>query len=202
MLGSLRGKVLEVCGRTALLEINGLGYEVELSARDVAVCAPGTETFVYVHQRITEDEQTLYGFTDVACRSLFKLLIDVHGVGPRLAMAILSAFDTAGFVAAVMQRDFMRLQQVPGVGRKTAERLTVELNDRLKNFAGAGTQTPPATGAADGGNFGETVAALTGLGYREAESVRVVREVTAPGMSTEALLVAALARLGGPAKHV
>lgn len=199
MIGSLRGKLLRVDGNIALIETGGVGYEVEVpgSALRVLPQPPADEVFVYIHHIVREDTQHLCGFADFSSRALFRILIKVNGVGPKLALSVLSTFAVAEFIEIVLSGKPAQLQMIPGVGKKTAERLMVELHDRLRKFQDAGTlsiQTPVASGTAPRENFEEAVAALTSLGYRETESIRYVKAVAGgEGMTTEQLIVAALA---------
>ena len=132
MIGSLRGEVLERWGDgTVLIDVAGVGYEVTVSPRTFGELEPTTSAFLYIHHHIREDDQTLYGFLTRDERSTFKTLIATHGVGPALALAILATYPPAALVDVVANGDFGALKAVPGVGPKTAQRLLVELRDRL-----------------------------------------------------------------------
>jgi holliday junction DNA helicase RuvA len=161
VIGSLRGSVLErnVDG-TVLLEVGGVGYLVAVSTRVLAELEPGTPVFLYVHHHIREDAQTLYGFTSRDERQTFQVLIGTHGIGPALAMAVLAVHPPAALFDVVAGNDVGALTLVAGIGRKTAERLIVELRDRLS--------VPVLEGAGTGGSasaVADVRDALAGLGY-------------------------------------
>ncbi len=134
MLGSIRGKVLRLDGFCALIETAGLGYEVEVPARVLSALQPGQECFLYLHQQIREDAQLLFGFGQVSDRELFRELLKISGIGARTALALISSLSPAELHEAVIAEDVRLLSTVPGIGRKTAERLIVELKDRLKRL--------------------------------------------------------------------
>ena len=198
MIGSLRGTLLQVDGVTALIEVNGIGYEVEMPITSLSHFQKNTEIFVYIQQIVREDAHLLYGFHDFSSRALFRELIKVSGVGPKMALAVLSTFDVQSFIATILQGRSTALQQIPGVGKKTAERLVVELSDRLSKFtlkcmpAPEGTMAPQAQNAV---NFDEAVNAMIALGYKENESLRYVKAAIEnnPNAQTDELIVAALA---------
>lgn len=192
MIGSLRGKLLLVENQTALIEVLGVGYEVEMPSSALAELKQGDEVFVYIQHVVREDAELLYGFPDIASRSLFRALIKVSGVGPKMAIAVLSTFDVSSFIGTVLEGNSRSLQNIPGVGKKTAERLVVELKDRLKDFAhDAGTLVSSETHG--NGCFDEAVAALCALGYRENDAVRYAKAAYKDGMTTEQLIVDTLA---------
>ena len=122
MIGSLRGKLLLVDGVTALIEVLGVGYEVEMPVTSLTKFQKGQEVFVYIQQVVREDAHLLYGFYDLSSRALFRELIKVSGVGPKMALAVLSTFDVQSFIQTVLSGRSQALQQIPGVGKKTAER--------------------------------------------------------------------------------
>jgi holliday junction DNA helicase RuvA len=191
MIGSLRGAVLErnVDG-TVLLEVGGVGYLVAVSTRVLAELEPGTAVFLYVHHHIREDAQTLFGFTSRDDRQTFQVLIATHGIGPALAMAILATHPPAALFDVVANNDVAALTLVPGIGKKTAERLIVELRDRLSVpvLDGAGT-SGSASAVADVRD------ALAGLGYGTDEIRDVLRELPSDADSAT-LLRDALKSLG------
>ena len=191
MIGSLRGSVLErnVDG-TVLLEVGGVGYLVAVSTRVLAELEPGTAVFLYVHHHIRDDAQTLFGFTSRDDRQTFQVLIKTNGIGPALAMAVLATHPPAALFDVVSNNDVAALTLVPGVGKKTAERLIVELRDRLSvpMLDGAGT-SGSASAVADVRD------ALASLGYGTDEIRDVLRELRSDADSAT-LLRDALKSLG------
>jgi holliday junction DNA helicase RuvA len=192
VIGSLRGSVLErTTDSTVLLEVGGVGYLVTVSHRTLAELEPSSTTFLYVHHHIREDNQTLYGFATREERGTFQVLIGAHGIGPALAMAVLATHPPLALVDIVANNDTAALSLVPGVGKKTAERLIVELRDRLS--------IPVLENAGATGSQGSAVAdvreALTGLGYGTDEVRDVLRELSGDTDSAT-LLREALKSLG------
>ena len=175
MIASLHGVVLDrALDGTVLLEVGGVGYEVTVSPRVLAELEPTTTAFLFVHHHIREDAQTLYGFLGREERATFQVLLATHGVGPALAMAILATHPPAALVDIVAGADAAALTLVPGVGRKTAERLLIELKSRLA------VPVLDAAGAPAGSSVvGDVREALTGLGYGPEEIREAVRELTA-----------------------
>jgi Holliday junction DNA helicase RuvA len=190
VIGSLRGSVLErnVDG-SVLLEVGGVGYLVTVSSRVLAELEPGTPVFLYVHHHIREDAQTLYGFTSRDDRSTFQALIATHGIGPALAVAILATHPPAALFDVVSNNDAAALTLVPGIGKKTAERLIIELRDRL---------SVPVLDSSDGSSVSAVADvrdALAGLGYGTDEIRDVLRELPT-GADSSTLLRDALKMLG------
>jgi Holliday junction DNA helicase RuvA len=191
MIGSLRGEVLERgLDGTVLVEVGGVGYVVVVSPRTLPELEPTSTVFLHIHHHIREDDQTLYGFATREERSTFQTLIATHGVGPALAMAILATHPPAALVDIVASGDVGALTLVPGVGRKTAERLLVELKSRLAVPAYDRDLDP--VGAPSGGSaVGDVREALSGLGYGTDEIRDALRElpgdVDAPTLLRDAL---------------
>ena len=179
MIGSLRG---ELCDREAdeiLVEVAGVGYRVTVTpSTAVTLGDVGDEVRVHVHHHIREDAQTLYGFASRHERVCFEALIGAHGVGPSLAMAILSVHDPAALARAVADADLAALCLVPGVGKKTAERLLVELKSRLDV---PDAPSPVTTSSDAPGALTEVREALVGLGYRDDEIQAVVADLPSEG---------------------
>lgn len=175
MIGSLRGEVLERgLDGTVLVEVGGVGYVVTVSPRALAELEPSSGAFLYVHHHIREDAQTLFGFLSRDERSTFQILIATHGVGPALAMAMLATHPPSALVDIVADGDVAALTLVPGVGKKTAERLLVELKSRLSIPA----LDPVGSGAQSGGSaIGDVREALAGLGYGTDEIREALREL-------------------------
>ena len=191
MIGSLRGTVLERLddGR-ALVEVNGVGYLVTVTPRTLAELEPTSPVFLYVHHHIREDAQMLFGFLRRDERATFDVLVATHGIGPALAVAILGTHSPSALVDIVAGSDLGALTLVPGVGKKTAERLLVELRNRLDlpmldaPTTGSGTTT-----------IGNVREALSGLGYGSEEIRDAMRDLPESG-SAEELLRDALRLLG------
>ena len=193
MIGSVRGTVLERAeDATVLLEVGGVGYLVTVTPRTLAELEPGSTAFLHVHHHIREDAQTLYGFLQRDERVTFQVLINTHGVGPAMAMAILATHSPAALVDVVATADLAALTLVPGVGKKTAERLLVELRNRLNlpmlEPVGAG-------GGGAGTAVGDVREALAGLGYGPDEVRDALRELPSD-VAAATLLRDALKLLG------
>jgi len=182
VIGSLRGQVLErdLAG-TVLLEVAGVGYVVHVAQRALAELEPGSTAFLHVHHHIREADQQLYGFLTRDERTTFQTLIAAHGVGPALGMAILSTHPPAALVDIVAAQDNAALTLVPGVGKKTAERLLVELKSKLS--------VPVLDGASTGGSsaLADVREALIGLGYGDAEIRDTLRDLPSGGDSAALL---------------
>ncbi len=192
MIGSLRGVVLErFAPATVLLEVGGVGYLCAVTTSTFAELEPTVSTFLHVHHHIREDAQTLFGFTSRTERDTFNVLIATHGIGPSMAMAILSTYSPTALITIVSSGDTAALTVVPGVGKKTAERLMVELKSRLHldGIADAGSGDSVQSAAAD------VREALNALGYGPEEVRDVMRQLTGGGDS-ESMLRDALALLG------
>ena len=175
MIGSLRGEILErnIDG-TVLLEVANVGYLVTVSQRVIPELEPGSSTFLLIHHHIREDAQTLFGFTSNEDKATFQILLATHGVGPAMAMSVLATHPAASLVDIVANNDIAALQLVPKVGKKTAERLIVELKNRLSldvlDGGGAG-----ASGGSS--SVADVREALAGLGYGTDEIRDVLREL-------------------------
>ncbi|MBK9178420.1 MAG: Holliday junction branch migration protein RuvA [Acidimicrobiales bacterium] len=195
MIGSLRGTLVErdPAGE-ALIEVGGVGYRVQLSpAGLVALGEPGREVFVHVHHHVREDADTLYGFATRDERVCFEALLGAHGVGPALALGILSVHSPAELRRAVADDDLDALCLVPGVGRKTAARLALELKSRLA-VPDVDLTVPGSADAADRSPLADVREALAGLGYAPDEVRAALRDLPTSG-DPAALLREALQRL-------
>lgn len=194
MIGRLRGALVHKEAPFVLLDVGGIGYEIEVTAG--AFCrlpAPGAECILYTHMIVREDAQLLFGFADLAERSLFRDLIRVNGIGSRMALGIVSAMPAADFARCVRDGDTGALMRLPGIGRKSAERLVVEMRDRL----GERLEASPADGDADvihADPAREAIAALEALGYRPQEAVRMVQSVDNEGLESGEIIRRALQR--------
>lgn len=183
MIGSLRGEVLDRnLDTTVLIEVAGVGYVVSVIERTLAELEPGTETFLYIHHHVTETAETLFGFRAKDERITFQTLIKTNGVGPSIAMAVMATHPPTALVDIVANNDVAALTMVSGIGKKTAERMMVELRDRLSlPMFDAGDV--PTTGSA----VAEVREALAGLGYGTDEIRDVLRDL--PSDATSATLL-------------
>lgn len=197
MIGRLRGVLVRKEPPTLLVDVGGVGYELEAPMTTFYDLPPVGETVtLHTHLVVREDAHLLYGFARDAQRRQFRALLKVNGVGPRVALAVLSGLTEGDLARCVATEDVARLTQVPGIGRKTAERLIVELRDRLSAEAGephAAAAPLPETRDP----VGEAVSALIALGYKPPEASRLVRGVPGQGLSTEEIIRHALKAAAG-----
>ncbi len=196
MIGYLSGVLRDKQPPSLLIDVQGVGYEVEAPMTTFYdLPEVGQQITLYTHLAVREDAHTLYGFGKVSDRSLFRTLIKVNGVGARMALTILSGMDAGHFALCVQTGDTAALVKLPGVGKKTAERLVVEMRDKLADWtpdSGAVTKRG-TTHAPDVANpVEEAVGALIALGYKAPEASRMVRSVDAAGLGTEEIIRAAL----------
>jgi Holliday junction DNA helicase RuvA len=190
MIGSLRGRIASKSPPQLTVDVGGLGYELEAPMSTFFhLPAVGEEVRLLTHLVVREDAHVLYAFATEEERRLFRSLIKVSGVGPKIALALLSGISVPAFAECVQREDIAALTRIPGVGRKTAERLIVEMRDRL-------SAPVPGSGAAAGvpGASAESEAygALVALGYRPAEATRLLKAVGPGTHSTEELIRRAL----------
>lgn len=189
MIARLEGRVVEHDGVRVVVDVQGIGYELDVTS-SVLELLPGSAALLVLHTHmvVREDGHYLFGFVSRAEREMFRALIKVNGVGPKVAMALLSAMQLGALARALASEEIGLLTRVPGVGRRTAERLIVELRDKLGSVA-AGTGAG-ATAMGSGARAGNPVAddaesALIALGYRPAEASRWVGAVLTPAMPVE-----------------
>jgi len=198
MISRLRGTLLEINPPDLLIEVaGGIAYDVEIpSTAFESLSECGQEITLYTHLVVREDAHSLYGFMTPTERGLFRLLIKASGVGPKLAMVILSWFKPTEFVQCIQARDSKRLTQVPGIGKKTGERLIIEMRDRVSrlsipaldlNLSAEQAHLPQSIPARE-----EAISALLSLGYRLDEANRAVSRVEQKDLSSEALIREAL----------
>lgn len=195
MIGRIRGTLLEKQAPELLVDVAGVGYEIQAPMTTFyQLPAPGENVVLHTHLIVREDAHLLFGFASREERSLFRALIKVNGVGPKLALAILSGMDVDAFVRCVRDNDTNALVRLPGVGKKTAERLLVEMRDRLRDWhvdgviVAEGSAQLPQTKD----NLLEAESALISLGYKPQEAARMVASVKSDGASSEELIRAAL----------
>jgi holliday junction DNA helicase RuvA len=191
MIGSLRGRISSKTPPQLTVEVGGVGYELEAPMSTFFhLPAVGQDVRLLTHFVVREDAQLLYGFATEDERRLFRSLLRVSGIGPKIGLALLSGISVEAFVQCVQNQDVAALVRVPGIGRKTAERLLVEMRDRLKpageGDSGAVTVAPGASPEA------EAFGALVALGYRPAEATRLLKAAGPGTHSTEELIRRAL----------
>jgi Holliday junction DNA helicase RuvA len=195
MIGTLAGVLAFKSPPHLLLEVGGVGYEVEAPMSTFySLPAVGERTRLLTHLVVREDAHVLYGFASIEERALFRNLLKVSGVGPRIALAILSGGTAATFAHAVREHDAASLTRIPGVGRKIAERLIVEMRDRIDEAGAGPALNGLGSGAAPAGAEAEAYSALVSLGYKPVEATRLLKGVGAEldGLSTEELIRRAL----------
>ncbi|MFK7795599.1 MAG: Holliday junction branch migration protein RuvA [Gammaproteobacteria bacterium] len=194
MIGRLQGQLVYKQPPGLMIDVNGVGYEIDAPMStfyQLPEC--GNNITLHIHMIVREDAQTLYGFHDLADRSLFRTLLKVNGVGAKMALTILSGMDANGFKNCIKFGDVDALVRLPGVGKKTAERLVVELRDRLDNDSSA-----PVVGdvgvnpGAVRNHIEEAISALTALGYKGPEAMRMIKNVQDETSSCEDLIRLAL----------
>lgn len=194
MIGRLRGILLEKQVPYLLLDVQGVGYELEAPISTFYVLPElGTEVTLYTHLVVRDDAHLLYAFASEKERGLFRSLIRVNSVGAKLGLSILSGIDAESFARCIQEGDIDSLTQLPGVGKKTAQRLIVEMRDRFfdaleDKMTGA---LPNLTGLSQGA-VADAISALVALGYKSQEANRVVRQLNTDGLATEEIIRQAL----------
>lgn len=192
MIGRLRGRLAEVADNVVLIDVRGVGYEVEVSAPALIMLTAATdEVELHTHLVVREDVQALFGFASAAERDLFRSLIKINGVGPKLGVTLLSAFAPDEFARCIAERDTATLKKVPGVGQRTAERLVVDLKDRLDTAFPAVAAVPEKPN----GVALDAEQALVSLGYRGSEARGAIEQVFVEGAPVEDLIRRALKRM-------
>jgi Holliday junction DNA helicase RuvA len=195
MIGRLRGTLLDKKPPQLLLDVGGVGYEVEAPMSTFyQLPAVGGEVVLHTHLVVREDAHLLFGFGSERERSLFRALIKVNGVGAKMALAILSGMNADTFARCIQEDDAASLTRLPGIGKKTAERLIVEMRDRLADWQEAGVLpvVMAAPGAMVRDEVKDAVSALIALGYKPPEASRMVSAVATDGRSSEEIIREAL----------
>lgn len=201
MIGFLRGTLLDKQPPFITLDVNGVGYELEVPMTTLfQLPASGQSLELHTHLVVREDAQLLFGFYTRQDRQMFRELIRLKGVGPKLALALMSGMSAEELIACVHAEDIKQLTRVPGVGKRTAERLLVELKGKFKDWdvpaglplRGGETETSRPAGSAEQ----DAVSALVSLGFKPAEASRAVRAVFAEDLGSEDLIRLALRGLG------
>jgi len=195
MIGCLIGEVFALEAPTVLLNVNGVGYEVDTPLSTFCQLQKGQKVTLWTHLTVREDAQLLYGFLDAQEKTIFRTLLKVNGVGPRMALGILSTLSIDLLIHTVENEDINTLIKVPGVGRKTAERLMIELRDRFKTLASGSTAVNSTTTQiqfSSNSPVAEAEAALQSLGYKPAEAQKLINAVKADFTETSDIIRAAL----------
>jgi holliday junction DNA helicase RuvA len=195
LIGFLRGRLVAKSPPTLLLDVNGVGYEVEAPMTTFySLPEIGREAHLYTHLVVREDAQLLFGFSSQGDRALFRALIKVNGVGARLALTLLSGLSVDDFYRCVQDHDAAALVRLPGIGKKTAERLIIEMRDRLPAGNHGEIRAAAVSGMADGepSPMQEAVSALIALGYKNLDAQRMVKKVAAGGKTSEEIIRSAL----------
>lgn len=196
MIGYLKGRLTQKSPPQLVIEVSGVGYELEAPMSTFyALPDLGQELHLFTHLAIRDDAHTLYGFASEAERALFRQLIRISGVGGRMALAILSGITVEGFVRCVQEEDSATLTRVPGVGKKTAERLMVEMRDRIPDSVLVAVSATAATPARVNPE-GEAFSALVALGYKGAEVTRMLNMIETRKLSAEEIIRRALQDAG------
>ena len=196
MIGRIHGTLLQKEPPAMLVDVGGIGYELEAPMTTFYdLPATGSEVTLYTHLVVREDAHLLFGFSRASQRSLFRSLLKVNGIGPRVALAILSGMNEDEFALCVSSEDIARITKVPGIGKKTAERLIVEMRDKVE----AGDVALPAgtTSVLPTDPASEAVSALMALGYKGNEASRLVRNVSGENLTTEDIIRQALRNIAG-----
>jgi Holliday junction DNA helicase RuvA len=191
VIGHLRGRLVRKAPPALILDVNGVGYELEAPMSTFyRLPELGSDVELHTHLVVREDAQLLYGFATEDERRLFRDLLRVTGIGPKIGLALLSGIDVETFMRCVESEDAAALTRIPGIGRKTAERLLIEMRDRIRALG----QLPPAAArsSAGSGARAEAFAALVALGYRPVEVNRLLQGVEQEGAGTEELIRRAL----------
>lgn len=193
MIGRLRGQLLEKDAPHLLVEVQGVGYELDAPMSTVIeLPATGSEVTLHTHLVVREDAQNLYGFLSLTERNLFRSLIRISGVGPKMALALLSGMSAEDLIRCVENQDAALLTRLPGIGKKTAERLVIELRDRVRELP---ARTAPPSGGLQAGNGDartDAISGLVALGYKPAEASQLLRNLPDNGLASDELIRQAL----------
>lgn len=200
MIGRLKGVLLEKHLPDLLIDVKGVGYELQAPMTTFYTLPErGEEIILYTHFIVREDTQQLYGFAKLAERALFRLLIKVNGVGPKLALAILSNFEPDGFVHCIANNDENMLVRIPGVGRKTAQRLILDMKDKVKDWYAGDLNERTFTTSSTVSNVSgksnqsqEAISALIALGYKPQEASQAVNKIMKDDLTAEQMIRLAL----------
>ena len=195
MIAWLEGKLLSVKAPVVVLNVGGVGYELEVPMPTVyELSAVGEQLQLFVHMVVREDAQLLYGFAELNSRNIFRELLKISGVGPKVALAILSTFSAQDFFACIASEEVAQLVAVPGIGKKTAERLMVEMKNRFADqMDGENAEVSSATRT----NKQDAMDALQALGYKQGDIVKALKGIDTTEMSSEQIIRSGLQVLSG-----
>ena len=196
MIGRLRGEIVYKQPPYLMVDVNGVGYELESPMSTFYhLPAEGEQVTLFTHLAIRDDAHVLYGFFNESERTLFRTLLRISGVGAKMGLAILSGMSAEEFARCVQGDDTAALMRLPGLGKKTAERLVIEMRDRLDRLELSGTVSVESGSKATGAKVtpvSDAVGALVALGYKPVEANRMVRSVESEGLASEEIIRAAL----------
>jgi len=194
VIGRLVGYIVEKIPPELMLDVNGVGYELTASMTTFyELPAIGEKVTLYTHFQVKEDSQSLYAFKSKGERALFRILIKVNGIGPKMALSVLSSMSSDELIANVQESDVTALTRIPGVGKKTAERLIIELRDKLGQAAKNDLfSTPEVLRQVQADPRQEAEAALISLGYKSQEAAKAIAKVPVSSDSSEQVIKAAL----------
>ena len=197
MIGRIRGRLIEKQPPFLLVDVQGVGYEIEAPVSTLAACPSiGEEITLHTHLIVREDAHVLCGFISEQERQLFRHLIKVNSVGAKLALGILSGMSAEGFVRCVQEKNTAALTKLPGVGKKTAERLIIEMRDRLQDMnirpSLSLEQSGTVASSGDQRALDDALSGLISLGYKPQEATRLLQHVDLSGLSSEAMIKSAL----------
>lgn len=192
MIGFLRGTLLEKDAPNLTLEVSGIGYEIQMAMSGFAHLPPvGKEAALHIHMVTREDGSFLYGFINKDQRSLFRALIKISGIGPKMALTILSAMEPSAFARHLANNDTAAFEHISGIGAKTAKRLVIEMKDKITEWENAGMDIDAAAGS----SVRDAVGALVALGYKPHEARHALSELQDKNLSSEELVRLALKKI-------
>jgi Holliday junction DNA helicase RuvA len=194
MYDYIKGEVAETDRDCAIVDAGGVGYRIHTSAQSLLHLKPGQSAKLYCQLVVREDAHTLFGFYTPEERAMFIRLTGVSGIGPKVALAILSAMKLSDIAAAIITSDESAFQRIPGVGKKTAQRIIIDLAEKIATTEAIDTGGEAPAGPAD--KEAEAVSALVTLGYNRTEAMRAVSSIKNLGDTTEELILMALKRMG------
>lgn len=193
MIGRLQGQLIEKNPPELLIDVRGVCYEIFAPMSTFYRLGDlGSETSLHTHLVVREDAHVLYGFSQREERSLFRNLIKVNGIGPKMALAILSGMEAHEFAHCIRVGNTDALVRVPGIGKKTAERLLIEMRDRLRDEVSVSSKTDHASGFSANREFDDAVSALIALGYKPNDAIKAIERVAEPDLTRDMLIRKAL----------